>query len=132
MNNNLVSYEVAESPKKTTGVIVGVTLVVLGIGAVVLYFVGKRKADKPLGNQAELDLIREIEQGDGNVSTLLDKLSNFGLNKVNPSSYTASTSSIGTSTASGATWVQVYRSETQDKIQDAITPTTKIKMSSNS
>ena len=39
MNNNLVSYEVAESPKKTTGVIVGVTLVVLGIGAVVLYFV---------------------------------------------------------------------------------------------
>ena len=56
----------------------GVTLVVLGIGAVVLYFVRESaKADKPLGNQAELDLIREIEQGDGNVSTLLDKLSNF-------------------------------------------------------
>jgi hypothetical protein len=103
MNNNLVSYEVAESPKKTTGVIVGVTLVVLGIGAVVLYFVRESaKADKPFSNQAERDLIRQVQQENGNVSTLLDKLSNFGLNKgQSTSSSTASTSSGGTSTASG-------------------------------
>lgn len=102
MNDNLVSYEVAESPKKTTGVIVGVTLVVLGIGAVVLYFVRESaKADKPFSNQAERDLIRQVEQENGNISTLLDKLSNFGLNKgQSTSSSTASTSSGGTSTAS--------------------------------
>jgi len=102
MNNNLVSYEVVESPKKTTGVIVGVTLVVLGIGAVVLYFVRESaKADKPF-NQSERDLIRQVQQENGNVSNLLDKLSNFGLNKgQSSSSSTASTSSGSTSTASG-------------------------------
>ncbi len=68
MNENLVTYQTLESPQKTTGVIVGVSLLVLGLGAVVTYLVLKnREGDTP---------VKEEEKG-SNVQSLLDKLGSY-------------------------------------------------------
>jgi len=47
MNKDLVTYQTYESPKKTGGVIVGVSLLTVGLAILILYFVKKsRKPDE--------------------------------------------------------------------------------------
>ena len=123
MNPNLVTYQTLESPRKTTGTIVGVSLLVLGIGAIVTYLVlQSRKPDEAVFEP-------DPEKG---VKGLLDDLSAFGSGVLKPkdntsasngSSSSASQSSggvMGSGTDRGDVPVDFGCNSTFNKIQDVI------------
>ena len=80
MQQELITYQTYASPRKTGGLIAGITLVTLGIGALVLYLVKQsRKADE--------EALKELMQGEPvqvyqpeatTIGGLLDELFQFG------------------------------------------------------
>ena len=80
MNKDLVTYQTYESPKKTGGVIVGVSLLTVGLAILILYLV--RESRKP-----DEDELRQLMNGEPTpksqtqattVGGLLDELFAFG------------------------------------------------------
>ena len=80
MNRELVTYQTYESPKKTGGVVIGVSLLIIGLAIVILYLVKEsRKPDE--------DELRQLINGEPvpvsqakatTVQGLLDELFAFG------------------------------------------------------
>ena len=80
MNRDLVSYQTYASPKKTGGVVVGVTLLTIGLAILILYLVKKsRKPDedelRKLMNGAPVPVSQAKAT---TVQGLLDELAAFG------------------------------------------------------
>ena len=80
MNKDLVTYQTYESPKKTGGVIIGVSLLTVGLAILILYLV--RESRKP-----DEDELRQLMNGEPTpksqtqattVGGLLDELFAFG------------------------------------------------------
>ena len=80
MNKELVTYQTYESPKKTGGVIVGVTLLTVGLAILILYLV--RESRKPDEEELRRLINGEpvpVSQAEATtVSGLLDDLFAFG------------------------------------------------------
>jgi len=105
MQQELITYQTYASPRKTGGLIAGVTLVTLGIGALVLYLVKQsRKADE--------EALKELMQGEPvevyqpeatTIGGLLDELFQFGRPESGSTTNGASTTQNTEYTGSGTT-----------------------------
>ena len=93
MNKDLVTYQTYESPKKTGGVIVGVSLLTVGLAILILYLVNKSRQAEGWGctfpDASNYDPVATKDDGkckfdnkskawSTTVGGLLDELSTFG------------------------------------------------------
>ena len=80
MNRELVTYQTYESPKKTGGVVIGVTLLTLGLAILILYLVKEsRKPDEEeLRRLINGEPTPKSQTSATTVSGLLDELFAFG------------------------------------------------------
>ena len=127
MQQELTTYQTYASPRKTGGLIAGITLVTLGIGALVLYLVKQsRKADEEaLRKLMEGEPVEVYQPKATTIGGLLEELTQFGQPKSNTTSSNGGQNSdkIGSGTTAprgvaedvGCAWFTTQRDIIEDK-----------------
>tara|TARA_R100000406_G_scaffold43478_1_gene29145 strand:- start:2710 stop:3246 length:537 start_codon:yes stop_codon:yes gene_type:complete len=129
MQQELITYQTYASPRKTGGLIAGITLVTLGIGALVLYLVKQsRKADEEaLRKLMEGEPVEVYQPKATTIGGLLDELTQFGRpesgSSTNGTSSTQNTEYTGSGTTAptmvaddvGCAWFTTERDIIEDK-----------------
>ena len=118
MQQELITYQTYASPRKTGGLIAGITLVTLGIGALVLYLVKQsRKADEQaLKELMQREPVQVYQPKATTIGGLLDELAQFGRSE-SDTEYTGSGTTAPTGIADdvGCAWFTTERDIIEDK-----------------